>query len=163
MEKEIPFFSIGFSLVLTLFAYAELAGKFFTFPDYKSPFRDIYGFPEVAENADRLLKKNTSAISKALAVTNWTMGSRIMYYSLPYSDEVFVIDKRKDQFDLWQAKEPLGYDLLFLNTHFHELDIGKYVRCDRVDSAGKTELMLNGGKVDTIEFVWCRNYQGVRP
>jgi hypothetical protein len=162
-KKKFVYFSVGFGLVLTMFAYTELACKFFTFPDYKSPFRDIYGFPEVADDADRLLKKNTSATPKALAVTNWTMGSRVMYYSLPYGDEVFVIDKRKDQFDLWQPNEPFGYDLLFLNTHFHELDIGKYVCCDRVESVGKTELMLNRGKVDTIEFVWCRNYQGVRP
>ena len=61
------------------------------------------------------------------------------------------------------SNEPFGYDLLFLHTHFHDLNIEKYVRCDRVDAVGKTELMLNGGKVDTIEFAWCRNYQGVRP
>ena len=85
-----------------------------------------------------------------------------MYYSLPYKNEVFVIDKRKDQFDIWQKNEPLGYDLLFLNTHFNELDINKYVRCKQSDVAGKTDLLLNEAKVDTVEFVWCRNYQGVK-
>lgn len=162
-KKNFLFISLGFSLVLTLFAYTELAGKFFTFPDYKSPFRDIYGFPTIAEQADNLLRENHSAAHKAIAVTNWTMGSRMMYYSLPYNNEVFVIDQRKDQFDVWQPNEPFGYDLLFLNTHFHELNIGKYVRCDRVESAGKTELMLNGAKVDTVELIWCYNYRGVKP
>ena len=149
-------------MILTLFAYTELACKFLPFPDYKSPFRDIYGFPAIAGKADEILKENSSAAPKALAVSNWTMGSRVMYYSLPYGREVFVVDDRKDQFDVWQKNEPLGYDLLFLNTHFHELNIAKHVRCDRVDAVQKTDLSLNGSKVDTIEYVWCRNYQGVK-
>jgi len=156
-------FSIGLSFVLTLFVYAELAGKFFTFPDYKSPFRDIYGFPEIAQKADELLKNNLSAAPKAIAVTNWTMGSRTMYYSLPYKNEVFVIDNRKDQFEVWQKKSPIGYDLLFLNTYFHNLDIEKYTRCERVENVGKIDLILRKAKVDTVEFVWCRNYGGVKP
>ncbi|HOW58041.1 MAG TPA: hypothetical protein PKZ12_08555, partial [Smithellaceae bacterium] len=31
------------------------------------------------------------------------------YYSLPYQNEVFVIDDRPDQLDVWQQKPPLGY------------------------------------------------------
>jgi hypothetical protein len=90
------------------------------------------------------------------------MGSRAMYYNLPYKNEVFVIDNRQDQFDVWQKNDPLGYNLLFLNTHFNELDIKKHVRCGQTDVAGKTDLLLNGAKVDTVEFVWCRNYQGTK-
>ena len=161
-KRNFLFFSIGFSMVLTLFAYTELAGKFFAFPDYKSPFRDIYGFPEIARQADRILQKNSSAKLKAIAVSNWTMGSRTMYYSLPYGNQVFVIDERKDQFDIWQKNMPSGYDLLFLNTHFHELNIEKQVSCDRVESVGKTDLFINGGKIDTVKYVWCRNYQGIK-
>lgn len=161
-KKNFLFFSLGFSLLLTLFAYTELAGKFLSFPDYKSPFRDIYGFSQIMKKADEIMRENVSPGPKAVAVSNWTMGSRAIYYSLPYEREVFVIDDRKDQFDVWQKKEPSGYDLLFLNTHFHELDIEKHVRCDRVNSAGKKEIILNGSKVDTIEYVWCHNYQGVK-
>jgi len=156
-------FSIGLSLILTLFVYAELAGKYFTFPDYKSPFRDIYGFPEIAKKADELMKNNLSAAPKAIAVTNWTMGSRTMYYSLPYKNEVFVIDNRKDQFDIWQKKSPIGYDLLFLNTYFNNLNIEKYARCERIEVVIKTDLILRNAKVDTVEFVWCHNYGGAKP
>jgi 4-amino-4-deoxy-L-arabinose transferase-like glycosyltransferase len=161
-KRNFLYFSVGFSLVLTLFIYVELAGKFFTFPNYKSPFRDIYGFPAILKQADGILKQNISSAPKAIAVSNWTMGSRTMYYNLPYKNEVFVIDNRQDQFDVWQKNDPLGYDLLFLNTHFNELDIKKHVRCGQTDVAGKTDLLLNGAKVDTVEFVWCRNYQGVK-
>jgi 4-amino-4-deoxy-L-arabinose transferase-like glycosyltransferase len=162
-KRNFLYFSVGFSLVLTLFIYVELAGKFFAFPDYKSPFRDIYGFPAIAQQSDEIIKRDVSAAPKAIAVSNWTMGSRTMYYSLPYKNEVFVIDNRQDQFDVWQKNEPLGYDLLFINTHFNDLDIKKHVRCEQTAVAGKTDLLLNGAKVDTVEFVWCHNYQGVKP
>jgi 4-amino-4-deoxy-L-arabinose transferase-like glycosyltransferase len=156
------YFSIGLSLVLMLLAYTEVAGKFFTYPDYKSPFRDIYGFQQIAGQADKIMKNDKSAAHKAIAVSNWTMGSRTMYYSLPYMNEVFVIDNRKDQFDVWEKHFPHGYDLLFLNTHFHELNIEKYVNCDRIEKAGKIDLLLNCAKVDTVEYIWCRNYRGTK-
>jgi len=97
-----------------------------------------------------------------VAVTNWTMGSRMIYYSLPYGREVFVLDNRPDQFDVWQPAAPLGYDLLFVKTHFHGLDICPAYRCTACEVAGKLDIVLNGGKVDSVEFVWCRNYQGIR-
>jgi len=161
-KRYFLYVSIGFSLVFTLFAYTELAGKFFSFPDYKSPFRDIYGYPAITEQADEIIKNDISAKPKAIAVTNWTMGSRVIYYSLPYRQEVFVIDNRKDQFDLWEKKLPIGYDLLFLNTHFEDLDIAAYAHCKYVEVVGEKDLILNGSKVDSFKFVWCRNYQGVK-
>jgi len=157
------YFSIGFSLFLTLFIYVELTGKFFTFPDYKSPFRDIYGFPEIVRRADGIIKKDASPRPKAVAVSNWTMGSRTLYYNLPYKNEVFVIDHRRDQFDLWEKKTPLGYDLLVMNSHFHHLDVAKDIKCSRVEFADKIDILLNGGKVDTVEYWWCRNYGGFAP
>ena len=160
-KKNFLYLCIGISLILMLFAYTEVAGKFFTFPDYKSPFRDIYGFSTITTKADEIIKKS-KAEKKAIAVSNWTMGSRTMYYSLPYRNEVFVIDQRKDQFDVWQKSEPLGYDLLFINTYFHELNIEKYVRCNSVESAGRIDIMLNRAKVDTVEYIWCHNYHGVK-
>jgi hypothetical protein len=162
-KKNFLYVSIAVSLILTLSVYMELTGKFFTFHDYKSLFRDIYGFPEITGKADELIKNNLSAAPKAIAVTNWTMGSRTMYYSLPYKNEVFVIDNRKDQFAVWQKKLPIGYDLLFLNTYFHNLNIEKFARCERIENAGKIDLILRNAKVDTVEFVWCYNYRGAKP
>lgn len=156
------YFSIGFSLIVLLLAFAEIAGKFFTFPDYKSPFRDIVGYPEVCKQADEIIKKDKSEKAKALAVTAWTMGSRIMYYDLPYRNEVFVIDNRKDQFDEWQKHSPVGYDLLFLVTHFEDLDVGSYALCRQIEVAAVKDLMLTGSKLDTVKFVWCRDYQGLK-
>jgi hypothetical protein len=170
-KRSYLYFSIGLSLTLMIIAYGavpfpetstKLAGIFYRIPDYKSPFRDIYGFPAILKQADEILKQDVSSAPKAIAVSNWTMGSRTMYYNLQYKNEVFVIDNRQDQFDVWQKKTPIGYNILFLNTHFNNLDITKSVRCERTDVAGKTDILLNDVIVDTVEYVWCHNYQGVK-
>jgi len=160
-KKNFLYFSIGFSLFLSLFLYAGLAGKFFSFPDYKSPFRDIYGFSEIVRKADDIIKNDQSARPRAIAVSNWTAGSRTMYYNLPYGNEVFVIDNRQDQFDVWQPELPFEYDVLFINSHFHHLDIEQNVICDRVQKAGNLDITLNNATVNSVDYVWCRNFQGV--
>lgn len=170
-KRYFLYVAVGLSLIITIFAYGalpfpetstKLVGIFYKIPDYKSPFRDIYGYREIVGQADAIIKNDQTKRNKAVAVTNWTMGSRVMYYNLPYQNDVFVIDNRKDQFDIWENKSPIGYDLLFLNTHFENISIGSYVHCEKIDVADRTDLLLNGSKVDTMEYVWCRNYQGVK-
>lgn len=161
-QKNYIYAAVGLSLVGLLIACTELAGKFVPFPDYKSPFRDIYGYRELATKADDILKRNVSSRPKTITVTNWTMGSRVMYYGIPYGHNVFVFDLRQDQFDIWQPKSILGHDLLFLNTHFEHLDIGRFLRCDRVEVAGEMDLEIRGKKVNSAKYVWCYNYQGIK-
>ena len=155
------YFSIAFSLTVTLFLYAELQAKWFSFPDYQSPFREIYGLPSIAGDANAILRENSNS-KKAVAVTNWTMGSRMIYYSLPYRQDVFVIDRRKDQFDFWEKESPTGYDLLFINTHFHQEDVARSFKCQSTEPVKTKDILLNGTKVDTVEYVWCRNFQGFK-
>ncbi len=167
-KRKYFYFSVGFSLTITLFLYTALPAKWFTFPDYKSPFRDIVGFEMIAREGDAILRQGPATgiapppNRRALAVTNWTMGSRMLYYNLPYRHDVFVMDDRKDQFDVWQQAAPKGYDLLFVTTHFHHAIISETYRCTAVEPVKKMDIILNGGKVDTIDFIWCRNYQGAR-
>jgi 4-amino-4-deoxy-L-arabinose transferase-like glycosyltransferase len=75
-------YTILLSLILSLVIHAELFEKWGSFPDYKSPFRDIYGFDNQVREGTALLKTLSSS-KKALAVTNWSYGSRLHYYSLP--------------------------------------------------------------------------------
>jgi len=161
-SRNFVLFSLGFSLFLTAFAYAELSNRFIRYPDYQSPFRDIYGYDQIAARAHTILRSGPKIRPRALAVSNWTMGSRVEYYSLPYDQEVYVIDDRHDQFDVWKPNPPLGYDLLFLNSRFHGIDVDTALRCDRVCPADELPLFLNGRLVDRVTFVWCLNYQGRR-
>jgi uncharacterized membrane protein len=161
VKRYISNLSIGISLIITLALYVELAGKWFSFPDFQSPFRDIYGWPFIAREADAILKENPNP-KKALAVTEWTLASRMIYYSLPYHDEVFVIDRRKDQFNFWQKGSPIGRDLLFVHSRFSNEEILKEFRCEEGYAAKRIDIVLNQSKVDQIDYIWCKNFRGDR-
>jgi 4-amino-4-deoxy-L-arabinose transferase-like glycosyltransferase len=149
--------ALAFSLLLSLVAYAELSLKFLPLPDYKSIHRDIYGFDTIMREANTRLRDPDR---EAIAVTNWSVASRALYYNGPYRSDVFLIDKRTDQFDLWQNGTPIGRDLLFVNTHFFNKDIARKMQCDSVEPAGAIDIELHGNKVNTVAYVWCRNFQG---
>lgn len=102
------------------------------------------------------------APEKALAVVNWTTVSRTMYYNIPYNTKLFLIDNIPDRFAKWITGSPLGYDLLFLNNHFSNRDVAQTMKCGEVRNAGSLDLLLNGGKVDTVDFVWCKSFGGVK-
>lgn len=148
-----------FSLLLSAVIHAELYGKWGTFPDYKSPFRDIYGFEIQTRTAAKHLEKISSP-KKALAVINWSYGSRLNYYSKPYGIKTFVLDEYNRQFTLWENESPIGYDLIILHSHFNDENELLTLQCDAQIPLGKRTIFLNEGKVDTVEFVQCTNYQG---
>jgi 4-amino-4-deoxy-L-arabinose transferase-like glycosyltransferase len=161
--RNLLVFSLWFSTVISLFVHFELAFKLFRFPDYKSPFRDIYAVSTSVQQANKILATDaTPNKNKALAVTNWSAASRVLYYSLPYGSEVFLIDMRRDQFQIWRQHDPAGYDLLFIRTHFFNRDISDSYFCSAIENAGNYEIELQGGKVDTVTYVWCRNFGGIK-
>ncbi|HUI46035.1 MAG TPA: glycosyltransferase family 39 protein [Nitrospirota bacterium] len=160
-KRGILFFSLGFSVIVALLLQAELAVKAFRFPDYLSPFSDVYGLKDVVRRANDIMAADPSS-TKALAVTNWTDVSRTMYYNLPFGSKVFLIDKRDERFSRWITGSPLGLDILFINNHFHRRDVGSEMRCREVQDAGRMDIRLHGGKVDTVDFVWCRSFGGAK-
>jgi hypothetical protein len=160
MKRGILVFSIGFSIIVILLLQSELAVKAFRFPDYKSPFRDIYGIPDVVKRANEILAQD-NAPRKALAVTNWTYVSRMMYYNIPYKSGVFLLGNDDERFTTWYSGSPFGADILFITNHFERPDIGREMKCSAVSDAGQMDILLHGGKVDTIDYVWCRSFGGI--
>lgn len=152
-------FAIAFGLLLSALAYAELGYKFLPLPDYQSLHRDIYGWDEIMKKANEQI---TDPSAQAIAVTNWTLASRALYYNREYNSSVFLIDEREDQFDIWQKESPIGKDLVVINTHFFTKNIAKTMQCDEVIPHAKFDIMLNKKRVNTIEFVRCKNYQGLK-
>lgn len=151
---------IGLSLGITLLAYIELAIKPFAFNDYKTAHRDIYGWDIIMKKAADEMKNNPN-LQKAIAVTNWTQGSRANYYNFS-AYKVYVADTRYDQFDLWEQDTPEGKDLLFITTRFSQKDIAKLAKCDKVESTGEFDLNIRKTKANTGYLHWCYNYQGLR-
>ncbi len=161
VKRGIVIFSLGFSFIVALILQAELAVKAFRFPDYESPFSDVYGLKDVVRRANKIMTTDPSP-DKALAVTNWTDVSRTLYYNLPFGSKVFLIDKHDERFSRWITASPLGLDILFINNHFHGRDIAHSMQCREVQDAGRMDILLHGGLVDTIDFVWCRAFGGVK-
>jgi len=152
-------FAIGFGLLLSSLAYAELGFKFIPLPDYQSLHRDIYGWDTIMQRANGTIQENPNA---AIAVTNWTLASRALFYNQPYNSSVYLLDDRKDQFDIWQEGSPLGKDILIINTHFFKKDLSKYMKCERLIPHAKFDIILNERRVNTIDFSTCQNYQGLK-
>ncbi|HXY54572.1 MAG TPA: glycosyltransferase family 39 protein [Nitrospirota bacterium] len=161
-KRSILLISLGFSITVALLLQAEVAVKAFRFPDYKSPFRTVYGLKDVVRRANDTMAKDPSS-DKALAVLNWTDVSRTLYYNLPFGSKVFLVDKHDERFSRWITGSPIGLDILFINNHFHGRDIGNDMRCREARTAGRVDILLNGGKVDTVDFIWCRSFGGVKP
>ncbi len=146
------------SLAIAVLIHAELIAKVGKFPDFKSPFRDIYGWDRACKIASKKLSEQNSS-NKALAVTNWSMASRAIIYS---SAPVYLIDDRKDQFDIWEKGAPLGKDLLFINPKTFNTDINASFVCDKFEKVGEYSAIINGGVVESFSFELCTNFGGKR-
>jgi len=158
-SKKYLTFAIAFGLLFSAVAYAELVFKFIPQPDYKSIHRDIYGWDTIMKRANAVMIEQNG---NALAVSNWTLASRAIFYNQKFNSNVYLIDKRKDQFDLWEDKNEIGKNLLFINTHFFHKNIQKYAQCDKVKTVDTFDITLNKHKVNSIELVMCNNFQGLK-
>ncbi|MDP3301760.1 MAG: glycosyltransferase family 39 protein [Sulfuricurvum sp.] len=149
---------VSISLILTIIIHLELIAKLGTFPNFNSPFRDIAGWENATKQAsNELVHLNNK--NAALAVTHWNLASRAIIYS---SHDVFLIDDRKDQFDLWEKTQPIGKDLLFINPHTYHKDINSSYKCDSTVKIGEYNATLNGGIVDVFSYELCKNFTGIR-
>jgi len=157
--KRYVYAAVAVSAAITMTLYAELRFAFIPFPDYKSVHRDLYGWEKIMKHVDETI---TDPAHEAAAVTNWSLASRALFYGRSYRYETFLVDRRYDQFDLWQHDTPEGKDLLFITTHDFKKDIGRSMQCDRVERADTFDLTLHGHKVNTVKLVWCRGYKGMQ-
>ncbi len=159
IERErLARWTLGVSLALAALIHLELIAKLGTLPDFKSPFRDIYGWDEAAKEATKKLEELNST-NKALAVANWSMASRAIAYA---GAPVYLPDERKDQFDIWLGDSPAGKDLLFINPKTFNIDINFSFECADVVNLGKYDAKINGGTVESFSFDLCSNFKGKR-
>lgn len=155
--RRYAYAAIAVSGAVVLLLYAELRFAFIPFPAYKSLHRDLFGWDTIMKRANAQIRDPEH---EALAVTNWSLASRALYYGRPYPADLYLIDDRYDQFDLWQHGSPKGKDLLFITTHDFKKDIAASMRCDSVQEAGRFDLTLGGRKVNTVTLTWCRHFKG---
>jgi len=154
--KKYITFSLLFGIGISLILYAELAFKFIPQPDFQSLHRDLYGWNTIMEKAKKVAK------DKPICVTNWTLASRAMFYAKENKKQIYLLDNRFDQFDLWNDATKLqGKDIIVINTHEFHKQLKSYIKCDSLEQKAKVELKLHNHFVNEVEFVECKNYQGL--
>ncbi len=151
--------AIGFGLLLSSLIYLEVATKLIPLPDENSLQLDIYGFESLMERANKQIKDPKH---EALGVTLWTLASRAIVYNDKYDSEVYLIDDREDQFDIWQKANPIGKDIIIIDINFAHKDINAYMKCDSVNIVDAFNLQFDTTKPNTTELIKCSNYQGLK-
>ncbi|QWE09928.1 glycosyltransferase family 39 protein [Polynucleobacter sp. es-EL-1] len=121
-----------------------------------NPIADLYGWKMAGQKAAQLAQSKSVA---GIAVQNWTLGSRAAWYAQPLP--VFVLDQRKDQFDLWFGELPPGSDALLINwsgmafTPPIEGSLA-FEKCEPLDSL---EITRFGQVLTKFDYSLCRNWQ----
>jgi len=121
-----------------------------------NPIADLYGWKMAGQKAAELSKATKA---NGIAVQNWTLGSRAAWYAKPIP--VFVLDQRKDQFDLWFGELPSGANILLINWSGMSFSapIGNksgFERCEPLDSL---EIQRFGQILSKFDFSLCSNWQ----
>jgi len=150
--------SIAFGIVLSLLIYLEVATKVIPLKNDKLQL-DIYGFNKIMKEANSYIKNPTK---EALGVLNWTLASRSLFYNEKYNSDLFVLDKKIDQFDLWQKKSPIGKDIIIIDVGFFHKDIKKYLNCNKIKLLEGFNIVQFNQNKDSIKLVKCFNYQGLQ-
>jgi 4-amino-4-deoxy-L-arabinose transferase-like glycosyltransferase len=106
-----------------------------------NPFADLYDWKEASQQAAKLqLEHNASA----LAVSNWTLASRLAWYS---RSKVWALDGKNKQFDMWFGT--LEYGQTYIWVDWSQMRMPKPVGCQ------KLEANSHMGKYSQFDFYKC--------
>jgi len=152
--------AIGFGLLLSSLIYIEVATKIIPLPDENSLQVDIYGFEKIMKEANAQIKDPKKEL---IGVTLWTLASRAIVYNASYDSEVYLLDNRFDQFDIWEKNSPIGKDIIVIDINFAHKDIEQYMKCDTITELKAFNILGDAAsKAKTIKLIKCSNYQGIR-
>lgn len=158
--KKINVLGGAFSALLTLTLLFELGFKIFPAKWMAGAYEGIYGWEEIMSGASE--KLNTIPVDKkGLAVMNWTLGSRAMYYNKS-EHPVFVIDNRQDQFDIWMPEAPLNYDLIVVIEARKKDEHTSHLNCSELTLVGQTTSLLKNVPVNEFLYYHCANFLGYK-
>ena len=151
--------AIVFGVLLSSLIYLEVATKIVPLPDENSLQVDIYGFEKIMKEANVHIKDPKKEV---IGVTLWTLASRAIVYNTSYDSEVYLLDNRFDQFDIWEQNSPLGKDIIVIDINFAHKDIEQYMKCDSITELKAFNILGDASKAKTIKLIKCSNYQGIR-
>lgn len=120
----------------------------------KNPIADLWGWEQAGARAQKLAAEQQLA---SVAVSNWTLASRMAWYARPLP--IYVLDSRFDQFDLWFGQISAGSDSLFVNWSQMRFDLptkaGGFESCTLLETLEYRRL---GRTISDFSFYHCRNW-----
>jgi len=121
-----------------------------------NPIADLYGWKTAGQKAAVLV---VATKASGIAVQNWTLGSRAAWYAKPIP--VFVLDQRKDQFDLWFGELAPGANILLINWSgmAFPAPIGEQFAFERCELLDTLEIKRFGQVLSKFDFSLCSNWQ----
>jgi 4-amino-4-deoxy-L-arabinose transferase-like glycosyltransferase len=155
-HPALTYASVAVSAALSLALLFESAFKIFPVKATAGLYEGIYGWDEMIAQANDELNK-INAPKKALAVMNWTLGSRTMFYNKENS-EVFVLDKRFDQFDLWNQKDPSGYDFVVIVEAAKKDEHLAHLDCEKLEPLGEKIAKIKEVPVNDFLYYHCSKF-----
>ena len=121
-----------------------------------NPIADLYGWRDAAERAKELAAQHGA---QHLAVTNWSLASRISWYARPMS--VWVLDDHRDQFNIWFGRPMQGASAIVVDwslmTFAQPVAPDKFAGCERLEQQATQHL---GRQLAHFNFMLCKDWQG---
>ncbi|MBU3575362.1 glycosyltransferase family 39 protein [Polynucleobacter sp. UK-Mo-2m-Kol15] len=147
---------IGQILICLLGFGFVLAGGISSSAVKSNPIADLYGWKLAGQKAAQLAQTNKV---NAIAVQNWTLGSRAAWYASPLP--TFILDQRQDQFDLWSGQLPAGGSVLLINWSgmAFKPPVGSNLAFEVCDPLDSLEIVQFGRVLSKFDFSLCRNWQ----
>jgi 4-amino-4-deoxy-L-arabinose transferase-like glycosyltransferase len=122
----------------------------------KNPFADLHGWSQAAEHGARWAKEKNIP---TLAVTNWTLASRIAWYARPIP--VKVVDAHGDQFDIWFGRFTAHEDVIWIDwslmTFAPPVGASQFARCDVLENL---PVRVAGRQIAHFNLSHCQDWQG---
>ncbi len=132
-----------------------------SFPDNRNPLRDIYGWEQAAQTAEKLRAEMaaTPGTPPLLFTENWTYASRLAWYARPLP--VQVLDNRFDQFDLWFGAPQNGARGILvvwpeLQANPATGGAGQFAACTLRE---QLPVMAHGNLISTFSFYACDEFK----
>lgn len=109
-----------------------------------NPFADLHDWQAASKQAGALQSEHYAA---ALAVSNWTLASRLAWYARPA--KVWALDGKNKQFDMWFGDLEYGQSFIWLDwSQMRQL---RPVGCRKLDGAAGTYT----GAHSNFDFYLC--------
>ena len=147
-----------FQVALCIVGFGFVLSGGITSASIKSnPIADLYGWKIAGQKVAELTQATKA---DGIAVQNWTLASRAAWYAKPIP--VFVLDQRKDQFDIWFGQLPLGSNIVLINWSGMSFSppIGSQSAFERCEPLDSLEITRFGQVLSKFDFSLCSNWQG---